>query len=109
MSAQHDLELARALQAEYDRESAQEIDSASEEILFDPTSFSTPGPSGGANFISPGRPVVSADETLSIVDPRWEMLDPSPDVRAMFMEFNQKYFWSRLAGVEVRWSPRMTL
>uniref|UniRef100_A0A3P8ST01 SprT-like N-terminal domain n=1 Tax=Amphiprion percula TaxID=161767 RepID=A0A3P8ST01_AMPPE len=46
---------------------------------------------------------------LSIVDESWEMLDPSPDVRAMFLEFNDMFFWGKLSGVEVRWSPRMTL
>uniref|UniRef100_A0A673B565 DNA-dependent metalloprotease SPRTN n=1 Tax=Sphaeramia orbicularis TaxID=375764 RepID=A0A673B565_9TELE len=39
----------------------------------------------------------------------WEMLDPNPDVRAMFLEFNDTFFWGKLSGVEVKWSPRMTL
>lgn len=51
---------------------------------------------------SPGGP-------LSIVDETWETLDPNPDVRAMFLEFNDMFFWGKLSGVEVRWSPRMTL
>uniref|UniRef100_A0A3P8UXJ6 DNA-dependent metalloprotease SPRTN n=1 Tax=Cynoglossus semilaevis TaxID=244447 RepID=A0A3P8UXJ6_CYNSE len=46
---------------------------------------------------------------LSIVDESWETLDPSPDVRAMFLEFNDTFFWGKLCGVEVKWSPRMTL
>uniref|UniRef100_A0A8C9Y8B9 DNA-dependent metalloprotease SPRTN n=1 Tax=Sander lucioperca TaxID=283035 RepID=A0A8C9Y8B9_SANLU len=46
---------------------------------------------------------------LSIVDASWETLDPSPDVRAMFLEFNDTFFWGKLSGVEVKWSPRMTL
>uniref|UniRef100_A0A668A6B9 DNA-dependent metalloprotease SPRTN n=1 Tax=Myripristis murdjan TaxID=586833 RepID=A0A668A6B9_9TELE len=46
---------------------------------------------------------------LSVVDESWEMLDPSPDVRAMFLEFNDMFFWGKLSGVEVKWSPRMTL
>ncbi|XP_066514807.1 DNA-dependent metalloprotease SPRTN [Hoplias malabaricus] len=46
---------------------------------------------------------------LSIVDEKWEMLDPSPDVRAMFLQFNDTFFWGKLSGVEVKWSPRMTL
>ncbi|MBN3314456.1 SPRTN protein, partial [Atractosteus spatula] len=49
------------------------------------------------------------ERPLSIVDESWEMLDPSPDVRAMFLQFNDMFFWGRLAGVEVKWSPRMTL
>nr|XP_056709175.1 DNA-dependent metalloprotease SPRTN [Euleptes europaea] len=46
---------------------------------------------------------------LSVVDEAWELLDPSPDVRGLFMEFNESLFWGRLAAVEVKWSPRMTL
>lgn len=49
------------------------------------------------------------DRPLSIVDESWETLDPSPDVRAMFLQFNDKFFWGKLSGVEVKWSPRMTL
>ncbi|KAF5885405.1 sprT-like domain-containing protein Spartan, partial [Clarias magur] len=54
------------------------------------------------------RPV-QPEKSLSIVDESWEMLDPSPDVRAMFLQFNDMFFWGKLSGVEVRWSPRMTL
>ncbi|KFQ29432.1 SprT-like domain-containing protein Spartan, partial [Mesitornis unicolor] len=39
----------------------------------------------------------------------WELLDPSPDVHGLFVQFNQALFWGRLAAVEVSWSPRMTL
>uniref|UniRef100_A0A671VPV4 DNA-dependent metalloprotease SPRTN n=1 Tax=Sparus aurata TaxID=8175 RepID=A0A671VPV4_SPAAU len=46
---------------------------------------------------------------LSIVDESWETLDPNPDVRSMFLEFNDTFFWGKLSGVEVKWSPRMTL
>ncbi|NXS51525.1 SPRTN protein, partial [Brachypteracias leptosomus] len=46
---------------------------------------------------------------LSVVDGAWELLDPSPDVRGLFMQFNETLFWGRLSAVEVSWSPRMTL
>ncbi|XP_034435879.1 sprT-like domain-containing protein Spartan [Hippoglossus hippoglossus] len=49
------------------------------------------------------------ERPLSIVDASWETLDPSPDVRAMFLDFNHTFFWGKLSGVEVKWSPRMTL
>uniref|UniRef100_A0A8C4E1D9 DNA-dependent metalloprotease SPRTN n=1 Tax=Dicentrarchus labrax TaxID=13489 RepID=A0A8C4E1D9_DICLA len=39
----------------------------------------------------------------------WEMLDPNPDIRAMFLGFNATFFWGKLSGVEVKWSQRMTL
>ncbi|CAB1416930.1 unnamed protein product [Pleuronectes platessa] len=63
-------------------------------------------PAGGSGAFprweKPERP-------LSIVDASWETLDPSPDVRAMFLDFNHTFFWGKLSGVEVKWSPRMTL
>lgn len=49
------------------------------------------------------------ERPMSIVDESWEMLDPNPDVRAMFLQFNDLFFWGKLCGVEVKWSPRMTL
>ncbi|XP_041043069.1 DNA-dependent metalloprotease SPRTN [Carcharodon carcharias] len=45
----------------------------------------------------------------SVVDEEWELIDPNPDLHGLFLQFNELYFWGRLAGVEVRWSPRMTL
>lgn len=61
---------------------------------------------------SPDGSVVSysqPEKPLSIVDESWEMLDPNPDVRSMFLQFNTMFFWGKLSGVEVKWSPRMTL
>ncbi|CAH8564185.1 unnamed protein product [Dicrocoelium dendriticum] len=51
----------------------------------------------------------SANLTMSLVDPAWELIDPSPDIRALFSNFNAEYFDGSLGAVEVRWSPRMTL
>lgn len=58
---------------------------------------------------SSDRTVVHPQAPMSIVDEKWETLDPSPDVRAMFLQFNDMFFWGKLSGVEVKWSPRMTL
>lgn len=55
------------------------------------------------------QPSPRPERSLSIVDESWETLDPSPDVRAMFLQFNDSFFWGKLSGVEVKWSPRMTL
>lgn len=60
---------------------------------------------GGSDVV----PYLQPERPLSIVDESWEMLDPNPDVRAMFLEFNDMFFWGKLSGVEVKWSPRMTL
>ncbi|ETE59558.1 hypothetical protein L345_14710, partial [Ophiophagus hannah] len=46
---------------------------------------------------------------FSLMDDAWELLDPNPDVRGLFLQFNETLFWGRLAAVEVKWSPRMTL
>uniref|UniRef100_A0A0P4W294 Protein with SprT-like domain at the N terminus n=1 Tax=Scylla olivacea TaxID=85551 RepID=A0A0P4W294_SCYOL len=47
--------------------------------------------------------------SVSLIDPSWELIDPNPDVHTLFLTFNDQFFWGRLSGVEVRWSPRMTL
>ncbi|XP_029890448.1 DNA-dependent metalloprotease SPRTN [Aquila chrysaetos chrysaetos] len=58
---------------------------------------------------SEASPDPSQLRSLSVVDEAWELLDPSPDVHGLFVQFNQTLFWGRLAAVEVSWSPRMTL
>ncbi|KAM8952950.1 DNA-dependent metalloprotease SPRTN [Pelodytes ibericus] len=58
----------------------------------------------------PGKSAVSTKtKDMSVVDPSWELLDPIPDIRALFLQFNDMFFWSKLSGVEVKWSSRMTL
>lgn len=64
---------------------------------------------GGSDVVPYWKPAVQPEKPLSIVDETWEMMDPNPDVRAMFLEFNDMFFWGKLCGVEVKWSPRMTL
>ncbi|KAM9240212.1 LOW QUALITY PROTEIN: DNA-dependent metalloprotease SPRTN-like [Leptosomus discolor] len=62
---------------------------------------------------SPGTAAVawgsSQPRPLSVVDEAWELLDPIPDVHSLFVEFNDAFFWGLLGGVEVSWSPRMTV
>ncbi|KAL0967422.1 hypothetical protein UPYG_G00252020 [Umbra pygmaea] len=62
-----------------------------------------------SNVFSYSSPYFAPNNPTSVVDASWETLDPSPDVRAMFLEFNDTFFWGKLSGVEVKWSPRMTL
>lgn len=50
-----------------------------------------------------------SSKPLSIVDQQWELIDPHPDIHALFLEYDAKFFYGKLLGVEVRWSPRMTL
>lgn len=51
----------------------------------------------------------AAQETLSLVDASWELVDPTPDLQALFVQFNDSFFWGQLEAVEVKWSARMTL
>ncbi|XP_077998934.1 DNA-dependent metalloprotease SPRTN-like [Glandiceps talaboti] len=99
MTCSTDLEFARALQEQLDKESAENLVMTATEH-----SVSPPRKESGDNVYSG-----YVDKPLSIVDERWELIDPNPDIRALFLEFNDQYFWGKLAGVEVKWSPRMTL
>ena len=47
----------------------------------------------------------------SIVDERWELADPNPNVHDLFVQFDAMFFDRTLtsSGVAVRWSYRMTL
>uniref|UniRef100_A0A3B4WQW3 DNA-dependent metalloprotease SPRTN n=1 Tax=Seriola lalandi dorsalis TaxID=1841481 RepID=A0A3B4WQW3_SERLL len=61
-------------------------------------------PGGGSDVVPYFKPAAQPERPLSIVDESWEILDPSPDVRAMFLEFNDMFFWGKLSGVEVKWT-----
>ncbi|XP_074659493.1 uncharacterized protein LOC141912176 [Tubulanus polymorphus] len=91
MDYSDDLALAKLLQEEYDNEV--EADDSSRAACL---AIQSPPSSKKLN-------------PKSIVDPAWEMLDPSPDIRTLFLEFNEAFFWGMLSSIEVRWSPRMTL
>lgn len=45
----------------------------------------------------------------SIVDEEWEYLDPTPDIHALFLQFNVRFFNGKLESVIVAWSSRMTM
>ena len=34
--------------------------------------------------------------TLNFLVDEWETIDPTPDLHALFLEFNQQFFWGRL-------------
>lgn len=44
-----------------------------------------------------------------LVDPSWELVDPTPDVHVLFVSFNGRFFWNKLGSVTVSWSKRMTV
>lgn len=56
-----------------------------------------------------GRKPAAAGASLNLAAPEAELLDPHPDIRALFAQYDAMFFGGRLGGVEVRWSPRMTL
>ncbi|KAF7694470.1 DNA-dependent metalloprotease SPRTN [Silurus meridionalis] len=101
--ADEDFLLALRLQEQWDSEI-----SAPGWSEFHPVSKKRRVDSSGRDAGLYSRPV-EPERPLSIVDKSWEMLDPNPDVRAMFLQFNTMFFWGKLSGVEVKWSPRMTL
>jgi len=43
-----------------------------------------------------------------VVDESWELIDPNPDIYALFVAFNRDFFYTTLGGAEVKWSKRMT-
>ncbi|XP_030379059.1 uncharacterized protein LOC115627506 [Scaptodrosophila lebanonensis] len=47
------------------------------------------------------------NHTQNLVHPEWELVDPTPDVFAMFVRFDQRFFQDRLGAVRVEWSKRM--
>ena len=51
------------------------------------------------------------NKKLSIVSQELELIDPTPDIHQLFVDFDDKFFWGKLAasGVAVNWSARMTL
>ncbi|XP_026280341.2 DNA-dependent metalloprotease SPRTN-like [Frankliniella occidentalis] len=51
---------------------------------------------------------LNSQKSSSLVDPQWEFIDPTPDIHILFSQFNERFFWSKLYSVEVKWSPRMT-
>ena len=45
----------------------------------------------------------------SIVDEEWEVIDPNPDIIALFLQFDDRFFHGKLKSVVVKWSSRMTV
>jgi hypothetical protein len=48
---------------------------------------------------------------MAVLDPSLEALDPTPDIRALYLHFDDLFFQRTLqsSAVEVKWSKRMTL
>ncbi|KAI4470043.1 hypothetical protein MML48_1g18655 [Holotrichia oblita] len=50
----------------------------------------------------------ATDDTRSLVDPSWELIDPTPNIHNLFVAFNLRFFWNKLLAVCVSWSKKMT-
>uniref|UniRef100_A0A182PNK8 Protein with SprT-like domain at the N terminus n=1 Tax=Anopheles epiroticus TaxID=199890 RepID=A0A182PNK8_9DIPT len=50
---------------------------------------------------------VNLNSTQNLVHPDWEILDPTPDIYALFPLFDQKFFQGRLSCVQLEWSKKM--
>ena len=94
-----DYTLALQLQEEFDKENSIAVDDLSQYQLH---VVNRPELRNISNSTSTGH-------SSTVIDNSWELIDPNPDARELFVEFNKKYFWDKLNGVEVRWSTRMTL
>ncbi|XP_031847052.1 DNA-dependent metalloprotease SPRTN [Nomia melanderi] len=44
----------------------------------------------------------------TLIDQTLELIDPTPNIYTLFMQFNERFFWNVLLPVEVKWSSRMT-
>ena len=55
-----------------------------------------------------GNSFESNNKHLKIIDERWELIDPTPDIHQLFNQFNHEFFYEKLSSVFVEWSQRMT-
>ncbi|XP_036318018.1 sprT-like domain-containing protein Spartan isoform X2 [Rhagoletis pomonella] len=104
------LEMQRRWNAEpsIDLSSTANSDDSEPEIV----NFSMPPPSKKPLRIKRSNPTSNQDEeylnrTQNLVHPQWEVLDPTPDITALFSAFDDKFFQSRLRCVTLEWSKRM--
>ncbi|KAG5871582.1 hypothetical protein JTB14_017505 [Gonioctena quinquepunctata] len=84
-----DSHLARTLQEQFEKEYA--VEKPGQNLVYDQN----------------GKKIIK-DPTKCLIDPSWEVIDPTPDIHTLFIAFNQRFFWNKLLAVCVSWSKRMT-
>ncbi|KAF5279355.1 hypothetical protein FQA39_LY05465 [Lamprigera yunnana] len=84
----HDFEMALQLQQQFDQEA--KVENPTQNLVYTKV-----------------KRKHTVDETRSLTDPSWEVIDPTPDIHLLFMAFNGKFFWNKLLCVAVSWSKRM--
>ena len=63
-------------------------------------------PQTSKNQPHPNVPLLDGNEA-NLCDPRWETLDPNPDIYTLFVQFDKRFFWNSLGMVEVGWSKEL--
>ncbi|OCT99954.1 hypothetical protein XELAEV_18005738mg [Xenopus laevis] len=43
-----------------------------------------------------------------VVDPYWEIINPKPDIQALFEEFNILFFYGCLPPIDLKWTNRVS-
>lgn len=96
MDDELDYALALSLQDQFERERVEELNKREKKVTDD---------------VKESEEMRARWDPKLIVDKRWELMDPHPNIHDLFVQFDAMFFDRRLvnAGVEVRWSPRMTL
>lgn len=74
--------------------------------LFSPQKFQSPNKNRQI-VVAPEIPLSLRGDHLG--DPQYDLIDPCPDIHALFIEYNKKYFWNTLGSCIVEWSKRMTI
>lgn len=47
------------------------------------------------------------NSTQRLVDPEWEIIDPTPNIQILKQMYDQKFFQAKLVAVELEWSKQM--
>ena len=100
---QDDYAFAQMLESQYAVE-----DAHSEVQSFIPPEFINGSPKSKYRHDKREFKTSEKSKAMSIIAPEWEDLDPTPDLHALFIQYNDRFFWGKLAGCEVKWSPKMT-
>ena len=45
--------------------------------------------------------------TINLVNPEWELVDPTPNIHDLFRKFDLRFFHGKLVSVELEWSKKM--
>lgn len=55
------------------------------------------------------KQLIVSPRAENLTDPEYDLVDPCPDIHALFQEYDKKYFWSKLGSCVLEWSKRMTI